>query len=61
LNLESHRALDATTVKAIHAAGLRSYTWTVNHLSTARRLAKTGIDGITTDRCGWMRTKLNTD
>lgn len=61
LNFERHRALDATTVAVIHAAGLRSYTWTVNHLSTARRLAKTGIDGITTDRCGWMRAKLEAD
>lgn len=58
LNLEKHNMLDETVVAEIHASGLLSYTWTVNLLSTARRLAKTGIDGITTDRCGWMASKL---
>lgn len=58
LNLEKHRLLNAGTIAAIHGVGFRTYTWTVNHLSTTRRLAKTGIDGITTDRCAWLSARL---
>lgn len=57
-DVEVHRRLDAAVVRAVHAAGLRLYVWTVNRLSTARRLADAGVDGITTDRCAWLRAGL---
>jgi len=59
LDVQRHRRLNRAVVEAVHAAGLRLYTWTVNRLSTARRLAAAGIDGITTDRCAWMREHLD--
>jgi glycerophosphoryl diester phosphodiesterase len=59
LNVEVHRALDAKKILAAHDAGLTVYTWTVNRIPTARRLALAGIDGITTDRCAWMREQLD--
>ena len=58
LDVQRHRRLNAAVVDAVHAADMRLYTWTVNRLSTARRLAAAGIDGITTDRCAWMRERL---
>lgn len=58
LNLEATGALDAGVVAEVHAAGLAAYCWTVNRVSTARRLARAGIDGITTDRCAWMTRML---
>jgi len=58
LDVQRHRRLDAAVIEAVHAAGMRLYTWTVNRVSTARRLAAAGIDGITTDRCAWMRERL---
>ncbi len=42
-------AIDAGFLGKIRAAGLRSYTWTVNDPATAKRLAAAGIDGIVTD------------
>jgi glycerophosphoryl diester phosphodiesterase len=58
LNLQASVALDADIVSRIHGAGLAVHCWTVNSLRVARRLAAAGIDGITTDRCAWMRTGL---
>jgi glycerophosphoryl diester phosphodiesterase len=54
LNLEIHRLLNREVVATIHENQLNTYTWTVNHRSTARRLVATGIDGITTDRCAYL-------
>ncbi len=58
LNVEVHRGLDAAKIAAAHEAGLAVYVWTVNRVSTAHRLAVAGIDGITTDRCAWMRRQI---
>lgn len=59
LDVQVHRRLDRDVVEAVHHAGLRLYTWTVNRVPTARRLARAGIDGITTDRAAWMRAQLD--
>ena len=58
LDVQAHRRLGRAVVEAVHAAGLRLYVWTVNRVPTAHRLAAAGIDGITTDRCAWMRERL---
>ncbi len=52
------RGLTADFVKAIKAAGLKCYVWTVDAPLTAQRLAAAGIDGITTNRPGWLRERL---
>ena len=43
---------------AIKSAGLKLYVWTVNDLGVARRMIGLGVDGITTDRPGWLRENL---
>jgi len=35
------------------------FTWTVKSPDVARRLAKLGINGITTDRSAWLRRELS--
>ncbi len=50
--------LDADFVKTVHDAGLELYVWTVNDAARARELAAFGVDGITTDRPGWLREQL---
>ena len=45
-------------VARVHDAGLKCYVWTVDHPGTARRLRDAGIDGLTTNRPGWMRRQL---
>jgi glycerophosphoryl diester phosphodiesterase len=48
----------AAMVQRIHQAGLRCYVWTVNEAARARYLAGLGVDGITTDRPGYLRQQL---
>ena len=40
-------------------AGLRVYVWTVDSVAKAQRLLEAGVDGITTNRPGWMRQQLS--
>jgi glycerophosphoryl diester phosphodiesterase len=39
-------------------AGLNVYVWTVDSPAMARKLFDAGVDGITTNRPGWMREQL---
>ena len=36
------------------------YTWTVDDIHIARKLYDYGVDGITTNRAGWLTEQLNT-
>jgi glycerophosphoryl diester phosphodiesterase len=42
----------------VKAARMGLFTWTVNSPDEAMRLAKLGIQGITTDRPGWLREQM---
>ncbi len=59
LDLAADGPIDATLVQDAKTAGLRLCTWTVDDPSVARRLIELGIDGITTNRPGWLREKLS--
>jgi len=58
LSLDARWPLDDAAVKKAHDAGLRLYVWTVDDAALARRLAAAGVDGITTNRPGWLREEL---
>ncbi|HYH68522.1 MAG TPA: glycerophosphodiester phosphodiesterase [Urbifossiella sp.] len=58
LDLSASPALDAEYAKVVRAAGLKLYVWTVNDVAVARRMVALGVDGITTDRPGWLREQL---
>lgn len=58
VDLSASPALDAEYAKTIRAAGLKLYVWTVNDVPTAKRMVELGVDGITTDRPGWLREQL---
>jgi glycerophosphoryl diester phosphodiesterase len=45
-------------IQNAQAAGLKSYVWTVDSAARARQLRDAGIDGITTNRPGWLREQL---
>lgn len=45
----NHRVLDADVITQIHAAGLRTLSYTVNETADAKRLLDAGIDGLITD------------
>lgn len=58
LDLESGFPIDKDFVQQVHSAGLKLYTWTVDDPAVARKEAAAGVDGITTNRPGWMREQL---
>jgi len=58
LDLGQPKTLEAKMVERIHGRGLKVYAWTVNGPEDARRLAAMAVDGITTDRPGWLREEL---
>lgn len=45
-------------IRAVKAAGLRLYIWTVDDPTQALRLKMLGADGITTNRPGWLRRRI---
>ncbi|GAB4145292.1 MAG: glycerophosphodiester phosphodiesterase [Planctomycetaceae bacterium] len=58
IDLSAKPVINLKYVQRAKQAGLRFYVWTVNSETEARRLQNAGVDGITTDRPGWLRTKL---
>lgn len=50
--------IDREFVKKVRAAGMKIYTWTVNEPPIALAEMEAGVDGITTDRPGWMRERI---
>lgn len=58
LNLSYVEAMDAAFVEKVHEAGLNIVVWTVDDPDVARQMARIGVDGLTTNRPGWMREQL---
>jgi glycerophosphoryl diester phosphodiesterase len=50
--------IDEQLVTQAHASNMGIFVWTVNDPDAARRLTSLGVDGILTDRPGWMRVQL---
>ena len=46
-------------VSAVRKAGLKLYAWTVDEPAEAVRLREMGVDGITTNRPGWLRGQIH--
>jgi len=49
LDVQASAEVEAGFVRALRAAGMGLYVWTVDDPATARRLATLGVDGITTN------------
>jgi glycerophosphoryl diester phosphodiesterase len=58
LDVGANGPVTAAFVKKAHAAGLKVYVWTVDSVTKARQLRGAGVDGIATNRPGWMRANL---
>lgn len=58
IDIESGWPLDPVLVGRIRRDGLKLYVWTVDAAGSARRLAALGIDGVTTNRPGWLREQI---
>lgn len=58
VNIQNIEQLDAEAIADCNAQGLNCYCWTVDEPARAARLFKSGINGIATNRPGWMREQL---
>ena len=58
LDLSAHESIDRDFGAKIRAAGLKLAVWTVNDPQLARRMIDAGVQGLTTDRPGWLREQL---
>ena len=58
LDLYADGPINADFVLQVKGAGLKLYVWTVDSVAPARKLLAAGVDGITTNRPGWLREKL---
>ena len=58
LDLHYKFPMDSGFVAQVKAAGLKLYVWTCDDPAAAARLAGAGVDGITTNRPGWLREQL---
>jgi glycerophosphoryl diester phosphodiesterase len=58
LNIQNVKQLDADFIKKAKDNGLKCYCWTVDNHKRAKYLIDSGIDGIATNRPGWIKLKL---
>lgn len=50
--------VDAAAVQKIHSAGWKLNIWTVDQVDEAKRLIDLGVDGLITNRPGWLKAQL---
>ncbi|MFC2103962.1 glycerophosphodiester phosphodiesterase family protein [Bacteroidota bacterium] len=60
LDLGVRQTLKVDTIRQIKSTGLKLYVWTVNNPTIAKSLFDKGVDGITTDRAGWLKKQIET-
>src|SRR5439155_8952499 len=58
LDLDARSPVNSALVDKLRAASLKLYVWTVDSPAKARQLATAGVDGITTNRPGWLREQI---
>ena len=58
MDLQAGFWLDAESVSQVRRTGLKLYVWTVDDPVLAAAQADVGVDGITTNRPGWLRQQL---
>lgn len=59
LDLSAKPVIDRDYVAKVKQAGLGFYVWTVDSETQAERLKAAGVDGITTNRPGWLKRRLS--
>lgn len=59
VNIENIPEFDIEFINICRANKLKTYCWVVNDPARAKYLIDSGIDGITTDRPGWLKNQLH--
>lgn len=58
LDLGHAPIFDRDYITKVKRAGLGFFVWTVDDAKVARKLKQNGVDGITTNRPGWLKRKI---
>jgi glycerophosphoryl diester phosphodiesterase len=58
INVNDTDLLHAAAVQKIHSAGLKVHVWTIDEVSDAKRLLDLEVDGLITNRPGWLKAQL---
>ncbi|KPL16967.1 MAG: hypothetical protein AMS23_07255 [Bacteroides sp. SM1_62] len=53
-----YKGISKDYIEAVHRSGMKMFAWTVDDPADAAGLIALGIDGITTNRPGWLREQL---
>ncbi len=59
LNLNNGKYLTQKKILKVKAENLKLYVWTVNDIKRIKELINFGVDGITTDKAGFVISELN--
>ncbi len=59
LGINAAPILSERLIAGLHAENLRLNIWTVDSAVAARRLARLGVDGLITNRPGWLKPQVN--
>ncbi|MBK7631886.1 MAG: hypothetical protein IPJ23_14495 [Ignavibacteriales bacterium] len=59
LNISYTKSLNFKLIETFKNNKLKLFVWTINKPEKALRLINFGIDGIMSDRAGWIREKIN--
>ena len=54
-----YKGIDDAFIRMARGADLDLYVWTVNDPVIAQQMTQAGVDGITTDRPGWLRENMS--
>jgi glycerophosphoryl diester phosphodiesterase len=58
LGVNAAPALDAHAIAQVRAAKWTLHVWTVDDVATAKRLVRLGVDGLITNRPGWLKSRV---
>ena len=58
LDVQEKKYLNYEIIQTVKKAGLNIYTWTVDDPLRAKQLFEDGIEGVTTNRASWLKSKL---
>jgi len=58
LDVDARGPITPGFVRQVHADNLQLYVWTVDSAAHARKFKEAGVEGLTTNRPGWLRETL---
>ena len=58
LGINNAPILNERGIADLRAAKLKLNVWTIDNVATAKRLMRLGVDGIITNRPGWLKSQV---